>query len=241
MTNDEGVQQGYEDLAEAFAARVDTKAHNAYYDRPATLSLLPPVAGLRVLDAGCGPGAYSAWLLEHGASVTAIDASPKMVALARRRLGQRADIRQHDLTQPLSEFGDGVFDGVISALVLGHLRDWTLPLAEFHRVLKRPGWLVFSVEHPFDQFYQRPQARRYFDTERVTYAVSWPELRQPVQIPLYRRPLAGMLQPLLAAGFALSAVLEPQPAPEFKLLEPDEYAKLMRQPGFICFRAEARD
>ncbi|WP_279387450.1 hypothetical protein [Rubrobacter taiwanensis] len=29
------------------------------YERPATLSLLPDVAGKRVLDAGCGPGVYS--------------------------------------------------------------------------------------------------------------------------------------------------------------------------------------
>lgn len=238
MTNDEGVQKGYEDLAEAFAARVDTKAHNAHYDRPATLSLVPPVAGLRVLDAGCGPGVYSEWLAKHGASVVGLDASPKMVALARRRLGQQADIRQHDLTRPLSDFGAGSFDGVLSALVLGHLQDWALPLGEFHRVLKPSGWFVFSVEHPFDQFYGRPQAACYFDTERVTFAVAWPELPHPVRIPLYRRPLAAMIQPLLAAGFVLSAILEPQPSPEFKLLEPVEYAKLMRQPGFICFRAK---
>jgi len=45
----------YESLAEAYAAVVKTKAHNAYYERPATLSLLPDVKNKRVLDAGCGP------------------------------------------------------------------------------------------------------------------------------------------------------------------------------------------
>ena len=48
--------EAFEQLAEAYARLVDTKPHNAYYERPATLSLLPDVAGLRVLDAGCGPG-----------------------------------------------------------------------------------------------------------------------------------------------------------------------------------------
>jgi hypothetical protein len=48
--------EAYSRLADASAARIDTKAHNAYYDRPAVLSLLPPVEGKRVLDAGCGPG-----------------------------------------------------------------------------------------------------------------------------------------------------------------------------------------
>jgi hypothetical protein len=50
------VLEAYSCLADAYAARIDTKAHNAYYDRPAVTSLLPPVAGKRVLDAGCGPG-----------------------------------------------------------------------------------------------------------------------------------------------------------------------------------------
>jgi hypothetical protein len=41
----------YEALAESYAARVDTKPHNAYCERPATLSLLPAIGGKRVLDA----------------------------------------------------------------------------------------------------------------------------------------------------------------------------------------------
>ena len=53
----------YETLAEAYAAVVDTKPHNAYYERPATLSLLPEVRGKRVLDAGCGPAfIQNGWL-----------------------------------------------------------------------------------------------------------------------------------------------------------------------------------
>ena len=47
-------QAAYDEMAEAYAARIETKPHNAYYERPATLSLLPDVRGKRVLDAGCG-------------------------------------------------------------------------------------------------------------------------------------------------------------------------------------------
>src|SRR5260221_13358456 len=77
--------RNYDQLAEAFAARVDTKAHNAHYERPATLSLLPQVAGQRVLDAGCGPSAYSQWLAEHGAPVGGIDSTPRLGAPAHPR------------------------------------------------------------------------------------------------------------------------------------------------------------
>src|SRR5262245_24979906 len=94
-------EQNYEQFADRYAARVETKAHNAYYERPATLSLLPDVKGLRVLDAGCGPGIYAEWLVDHGASVVAIDVTPRMVELTRERVSSRADVRQADLTRPL--------------------------------------------------------------------------------------------------------------------------------------------
>ncbi len=57
----------YEKLAHAYAEMIDTKPHNAYLERPTTLSLLPDVEGKRVLDAGCGPGVYAEWLVERGA------------------------------------------------------------------------------------------------------------------------------------------------------------------------------
>jgi 2-polyprenyl-3-methyl-5-hydroxy-6-metoxy-1,4-benzoquinol methylase len=65
----------YDVLADAYAAQADTKPHNAYYERPATMSLIEEVDGRNILDAGCGPGVYSKWLLDRGAQVVAIDAN----------------------------------------------------------------------------------------------------------------------------------------------------------------------
>jgi len=88
----------YETLAESYAALVDTKPHNAYYERPATLSVLPDVRGKRVLDAGCGPGAYAEWLSDRGAEVVAFDVNEKMVQLAKARLGAKAQVVRADPT-----------------------------------------------------------------------------------------------------------------------------------------------
>jgi SAM-dependent methyltransferase len=60
MADEPIAQAAFDQLAADFAARAETKAHNAYYDRPAVYALLPDVAGRRVLDAGCGPGIYTA-------------------------------------------------------------------------------------------------------------------------------------------------------------------------------------
>ena len=113
--------EAYETLAESYAAGIDSKPENAYYEMPATLSLLPDVKGKRVLDAGCGPGQYAEWLVDRGAIVTAVDASPKMVKLARDRLRGRAVVQQADLSEPLT-LPDNSFDIVLCPLVLDHIK-----------------------------------------------------------------------------------------------------------------------
>jgi SAM-dependent methyltransferase len=227
----------YDRLAEAYAARVETKAHNAFYERPAMLALLPAVAGKRVLDAGCGPGAYAARLVELGAEVVGLDASPKMIELAERRLQGRARFIEADLGQPLDFLESGSFDVVLSALALDYVRDWQATFKEFFRVLSESGHLVFSAGHPFDEFYDHHPAGNYFDTERVDMEFNWPAFGVRVRLPYYRRPLSAMMEPLFAAGFTLERLVEPRPLPEFAAEDPADYAKLMRQPGFICFRA----
>lgn len=54
--------------------------------RARLLAWLPAdLTGLRVLDAGCGPGTLAALLAGRGAQVTAVDLSPTLVALGRER------------------------------------------------------------------------------------------------------------------------------------------------------------
>jgi SAM-dependent methyltransferase len=225
----------YEALAEAYAAHISTKPHNAYYERPATLSLMPEVKWLRVLDAGCGPGIYSEWLAEHGAEVVAVDASPKMVELARRRLGKEADVRPADLSKPLAFLVDSSFDVVLSPLVLEYIEDWGVTLAEFHRVLRPAGHFIFSVTHPFFDFTYF-KSSNYFETELV--GSEWRGF-EPVRVymPSFRRSLGATLNPLVEAGFHIERILEPKPTPEFKEADPKHYEELSRQPCFLCIRA----
>jgi SAM-dependent methyltransferase len=228
-------QDAYDALAEAYAAQVDTKPHNAYYERPATLSLLPNVADKRVLDAGCGPGVYVEWLVDHGAEVVAFDANAKMVRLAQKRVGEKAQILQAALGEPLDFLEDSAFDLVISPLVLDYVKDWASVFGEFHRVLKNGGILVFSMEHPFTKYDIHREQSNYFDVELVTY--DWRGFGKVVQVPSYRRPLSAVLNPLIDAGFIVDEILEPTPTEAFKHADPKDYAKLSRSPGFMCVRA----
>jgi SAM-dependent methyltransferase len=226
----------YQILAEAYASVVDTKPHNAFYERPATLSLLPEVRGLRVLDAGCGPGVYTEWLLARGAAaVTAIDASPKMIELARGRVGERAVLRVADLGRPLDFFDSGSFDLVLSSLVVHYIEDWRPLFAEIHRVLRPGGHFVFSDSHPFFDFLYF-KSENYFATERVS-AVWTGFPGTSVEMPSFRRSLEETVNPLLEAGFRLEKLLEPKATEQLRQADPKHYEELSKQPCFVCFRA----
>jgi len=227
----------YETLAEAYAAVIETKPHNAYYERPATLSLLPAdLEGKSVLDAGCGPGVYSEWLIKRRAKVVGIDASPKMLALARQRLGAAADLRRANLNEPLGFLESESFDIVLSPLVLDYIEDWRSLFREFYRVLRPGGHFVFSIHHPFFD-YQYYKTGNYFATETV--GVEWKGFGDVrVHMPSYRRPLEEVVNPLAEAGFRLEKILEPKATEKLKQVDPKHYAELLREPCFLCLRAK---
>jgi 2-polyprenyl-3-methyl-5-hydroxy-6-metoxy-1,4-benzoquinol methylase len=135
----------YDAMAASYAASTEDNAYNAYYERPATIALLGDVDGRSVLEAGCAAGGLTVQLAERGAKVTAFDVSPAMVELARHAVGGRADLLVADLSQPLEFAADGSFDLVVASLVMHYVRHWEAVLAEFRRVVKPSGAVVFSL------------------------------------------------------------------------------------------------
>jgi SAM-dependent methyltransferase len=228
-------REAYDMLADSYSARAPTKPHNAYYERPATLSLLGDVGGKRVLDAGCGPGVYAEELVGRGAEVVGFDASGRMVELARERLRGRAEISLANLEEPLAWLEDESFDLVVSALAMDYVEDWGAPLSEFRRVLKPGGKLVFSVEHPAFRFVEQVHEGEgsYFKT--ALGVMEWSGFGERVWMPSYRRPLGAMVDAVLGCGFVFAAMLEPKPDERFRAADPEEYERLCRMPGFLCF------
>jgi ubiquinone/menaquinone biosynthesis C-methylase UbiE len=115
------------------------------------LAALPPRA--RVADVAAGPGTLSLLAAAEGATVSAIDLSPNMVAAFRARVaaaGRDAavDVRVGDGQQ--LPFESGVFDAAFSMFGLMFFPDRAAGLREMKRVLKPGGRAVVSSWIPFD-------------------------------------------------------------------------------------------
>lgn len=221
----------YDEIADSYAAGVETAPYNALYERPAMVAMLPPVDGLRVLDAGCGSGLYGELLLDRGARVTGVDQSARMLHHARRRLaGRDVDLRVADLRHPLP-FPDGSFDGIVSALALHYMPDWSTALAEFRRVLTPEGWLLFSTHHPASDV-ANFGTDRYSRVEALEDSIGWAGT-----IRFYRRPMSRIVNDLARAGFAIERMEEAEPTEAFRALKPEAYARILVQPAFLFIRA----
>ena len=221
------------ELAAAYARVTSENVANAAYERPAVRALLGDVRGLDVLDAGCAAGEHSAWLVEHGARVVALDASETMVRLARERLGARAHVVQADLAQPLAP-ADASFDLVLSSLTLHYLEDWLPPLREFARVLRPGGRLLLSTHHPFitADVVDGYHAVRLVDDAWRDFAAD------SVPVRYYHRPLQRIVADVLAAGFVLRGLYEPQPTADADARDPAFAEQLRTRPGFLIVDAE---
>jgi SAM-dependent methyltransferase len=222
----------YDAFAVGYTADNDGNATNAYYERPASLALLADVTGQAVLDAGCGAGSHAAELIRRGATVTGLDKSAGLLAIARERLGAGVFLQEGDLAEVLP-FRPGSFDAILASLVMHYLEDWGPTLAEFRRVLVPGGRLVISTHHPF---MDHPLAGGpdYFAT--YDFTEEWTKGGETVLMRFWHRPLHAMTDAFRDAGFTLDVVSEPQPQPAAASLFPSVYADLRNKPRFLFFR-----
>ncbi|MFI1765279.1 class I SAM-dependent methyltransferase [Streptomyces sp. NPDC020800] len=223
----------YDGFAETFAREAAVSAYNAHYDRPTVLGLIGDVNGLDILDAGCGPGLYLSELAARGARPVGIDQSADMVRLAGQRLGSLAEVRQHDLIEPLTWAADESFDIVLLTLVLHYLPDRVSTLRELARVLRPSGQIVVSTSHPTADWLTHGGS--YFASGFIEEPWS-----NGMSHRYRHQSLQAWLDEFTAAGLTLDRLVEHQPIPTMARHHPGEHEKLSRQPGFMAVRLRKR-
>jgi SAM-dependent methyltransferase len=125
--------------------------------------------GRRVLEIGCGPGRGAAALAErYGARVTALDASPAMLAAAREHTPASVDLILGRAEQ--LPFPDGTFEAAVAQFVV-HLLDRPRAFAEVRRVLTPDGVLFVKTVDPelLDGHWALPLLPSYLGIEQARF------------------------------------------------------------------------
>ncbi len=221
----------YDAMAADYVAHVEANPYTALYEAPGLRALVPPIAGRRVLDAGCGGGRTSAWLAELGAEVVGIDVSPELVRLARERLPS-ATFSVGDLAEPLP-FENGEFDVAVAGLVMHYLRDWVPTLRELRRVLRPDGVVVLSTHHPAMDA-ELANSSDYFAVELLRDV--WTVGGREREVRFWHRPLSRMFGEIAEAGWRVDELSEPQPLPEMRERFPADWDRLTKNPHFLFLR-----
>jgi ubiquinone/menaquinone biosynthesis C-methylase UbiE len=146
------VQEGYA----LWAASYDQEQNGLIFVEDRQVDrLLAQISFNRVLDVGTGTGRHALKLAGRGASVTALDQSSEMLAVARQaaqREGFPIDFQLLSLDDGLP-FEADQFDLLICALMLSHVSDLAHALQEFARVLQNGGHLLITDFHPVHAIY----------------------------------------------------------------------------------------
>lgn len=138
---------GYALWSETYHDQADnplTTLEHEVFDR-----LVGDVAGLSVLDVGCGTGRHALRLAARGARVTGADPCPQMLAVARELSAARGlDVTCLPVGYEALPQGEA-FDLVLSTLVLCHLPDLDGAIAAMAACLKPGGRMVITDLHYF--------------------------------------------------------------------------------------------
>jgi SAM-dependent methyltransferase len=118
-------------------------------------------SGLRVLDAGCGPGKVTSILhemIQPGGTILGVDYSEKRISHAKKNYGQKSgiDFQLHDLRDPLE--GVGQFDLIWVRFVLEYnLLESPEIVRNLTGCLKSDGYLcLLDLDHNCLSHYQLP-------------------------------------------------------------------------------------
>ncbi|MGH3166669.1 MAG: hypothetical protein ACRDN0_12355 [Trebonia sp.] len=100
-------------------------------------------------------------------------------------------------------------------------------------MLKPGGRLIVAVDHPFATVLAAVMDGRkagYFGITQRTE--EWNFGDRAAMMSFWHRPLHAISEAFTTAGFRISVISEPEPAPEARELFPDDIAD---KPRFLCF------
>ncbi|MFC3039705.1 class I SAM-dependent DNA methyltransferase [Virgibacillus xinjiangensis] len=220
---------------------------NSTLEKPYIMNLAGDVLQKRILDLGCGDGELGNRFLENNSDgyYCGIDASKKMVEMAREKLPANATLKQCNIEDCWENepWSSKAFDIVISSMALHYIHDLNKVMGKIHRVLKDEGTFIFSVEHPvITSNYESSEGNEdhgswlvdnYFtEGERQTYWLGTNILK-------YHRSLETYFSLLINNGFLIDDVKEGKPVRERFMYE-HNYEQRLKKPMYLIIKCKKK-
>ncbi|MFA4820332.1 MAG: methyltransferase domain-containing protein [Candidatus Aenigmatarchaeota archaeon] len=226
-------------------AKLSTKSadYGPYAPRENQLKLLGNVKGKKILEIGCGGAQCSISFAKQGAICTGIDITQAQLDYARK-LAEKEKVSvtliKGDI-QTLRGIRSNSYDIVFSSFALQYIADLTKCFKEVHRVLKKGGLFVFSIDHPFYNTINpktKTLKRSYLKTGKLVENEEWSDGIKHKFV-MFHRKVSDIVNSIIDANLTLSEMHEPLDMKN-KIKDPTVYPEdLVRLIGpTIIFKAK---
>ena len=188
---------------------------------PVLLDLLQPQPGEEILDVGGGQGVLAPYLVDAGAKVTAVDASAKLIAAARRRhaglRGARFLVGDARRLPAVASIEPGASDAAAFLLSIQDMDPLADVIGGIDWALRPESRVVLLMTHPA---FRQPRHSGWGVDEgrKLTYrridgylgemAVPMKSLGGGLPTRSFHRPISAYVNALAEVGFLTDAMLE---------------------------------
>jgi ubiquinone/menaquinone biosynthesis C-methylase UbiE len=182
------------------------------------LKVLGDVAGLDIVDLGCGTGYFSAWLAKHGARPVGVDPTPAQLETARRL--QRETGLEFPLIEAPGEnvpLADASFDLALSEYGASIWADTYKWIPEAARLLRPGGRLVFLRNATLQLLCMELDGvvERLVRAQRDLHRLEWEDTGEVE----FHLPHGKLIDSLRENGFVVERLVELYPGPDAKTHE----------------------
>ncbi len=217
MKAEKEIEKWWDETSEYFQKdfKLHTKAaqYGPHTPNEDDLKLLGKVKGKKILEIGCGGGQCSIAFAKGGAICTGIDISKEQLKYAKN-LAKEEKVKVKFIKcnfQNLKRFKSNSFDIAFSAWAFQYSPDLKRLFKETHRILKKNGLFVFSLNHPFRGTIDTKThkvTKSYYKTGKNVEIEVWPDGSKHKFVN-YKRKVSDIFNTLVETGFVVEKILEP--------------------------------
>ncbi len=228
------------------ALRQDVVHYGVFAPTEEQLGLIGPVAGLDVLELGCGGGQCSVAFAKGGARCVGVDQSEEQLAFART-VSEVQEVQVAWLNSEMGAFLDGAeacsFDLVFSAYAFQYIADLPSLMRGISRALRPGGMLVFSLDHPLCDVCGLREGQvvfgeSYFASGPREWTWEFPGVEDTPRFVSYHRTVGEIVEAVAAAGLTVERLVEPEAVSEDDpWAGPEEFERFSVIPATIIVKA----